>query len=79
LERKIRNGGGAFARNTTLPKKKGWHWRRWYRMLLDGDAERAFGEVLPSEQRLLDDVRAGRVLVDRAMTEKIGVYEGSGT
>jgi hypothetical protein len=75
--RKIQNGGGALARNTTLPQQKGWQWRRWYRMLLEGDAERAFKEVFPSEQRLLDDLRAGRILIDESMTGKIGALEGS--
>lgn len=74
--REILNGGAAFERNTSLPRRQGWHWRRWCRMLLAGDAVGAFGEILPSEQRLLDDVHAGRVVIDRTMTEKIAVFEG---
>jgi hypothetical protein len=37
-------------------------------MLVEGDVERAFSETLPSERRLLRDLRAGTLLVDRTMT-----------
>jgi len=68
---KIRNGGAAYARNTNLPTSAGWHWRRWYRMILDGDPERAFAETLPSENMLNVDLRSGRIVVDQAMMETL--------
>jgi len=80
---KIRNGGAAYARNTELPENAGWHWRRWYRMILDGEAERAYAETLPSEQMLEEDIRTERIVVDRtvlnSLTERLARSQGIST
>ncbi len=74
--RKVRAGGAAYARNTVLSPSVGWHWRRWHRMLVDGDIERALGEALPSEARLLRDLGVGSVLIDRTMTDDLERLSG---
>jgi hypothetical protein len=69
--RKIANGGAAYARNATLPVNVGWHWRRWYRMLCEGGAGLPLRDALPSERRLQEDLREGRVMIDRTMADRL--------
>jgi hypothetical protein len=64
---KIVNGGAAYTRNTSLPASNGWHWRRWYRMVLERRAADALGEALPSTANLQHDVSTGRVVTDLTM------------
>jgi hypothetical protein len=71
--RKIRSGGAAYTRNTSVPRTAGWHWRRWYRMLLDGELTRAYAEALPSAARLTADLREGSALIDLTMTTEFDV------
>jgi glycosyltransferase involved in cell wall biosynthesis len=70
--RKITNGGAAYARNTELSRSLGWHWRRWYRTICDGEPELAFHEVLPTAERLDADIRNRSVIVDTTMQEALG-------
>ena len=36
FEAKVVQGGQAYERNPLLPKRMGWHWRRWYGLYQDG-------------------------------------------
>jgi hypothetical protein len=69
--RKIEQGGAAIARNTILPRASAWHWRRWYGMVADGRAERAYAEALPDADLLDRDLQAGRVVADYALVQHL--------
>jgi hypothetical protein len=51
-ERKIRNGGSAYAVNTVVGQEVGWHWREDYDRLRDGTLAATYA----ARQRSLDDV-----------------------
>jgi hypothetical protein len=69
--RKIDNGGAAYLRNPTAPQRQAWHWRRWYRMLQQGDPELAYRETVPSAARLGADLATGRVHRDTTMARAL--------
>lgn len=62
FERKILQGGAAFLENPKLPKRAGWHWRRWYRMILEDGVISALADALPTMERLTQDLATGRVI-----------------
>jgi glycosyl transferase family 2/sulfotransferase family protein len=68
---KLRGAAARYARKEAPASAVGWHRERWYRMLVDGDIERAFREALPSERRLLADLRAGVLVVDKTMSDDL--------
>jgi hypothetical protein len=69
--RKIDRGGACYVRNCVLAVEIGWQWRRWHRMLIDGDWTRAFAETLPSAAQLERDVRDGHVFVDSTLRDDL--------
>lgn len=71
FERKVSQGGAAYANNAELPEGIGWHWRRWYRMLQNSEADRALRDALPDQARLQRDLRSGVIIKDQSMTAQI--------
>jgi hypothetical protein len=67
--RKIGRGGASCARNSILPAGICWQWRRWFRMMCEGHATRAFAETLPSADRLARDLHDGLVVVDSTLRD----------
>lgn len=64
FEKKIRQGGQAYAANRDLPERMGWHWRRWYRMYQESGLDAVLADTLPSQDRLAADLASGRVVRD---------------
>lgn len=67
FEQKIRQGGAAYERNTSLPPEVGWHWRRWYRLIGEAGIEAALAEALPTAEAVANGQRDGTVILDEAM------------
>ena len=64
FEKKVVQGGAAYAANTRLPATAGWHWRRWYRMLQENGLDAALADALPTAARLASDLADGTVVDD---------------
>ena len=64
LEKKVIQGGQAYAANTELPERAGWHWRRWYSIYQKQGIDAVFADACPSRQRLDSDLAAGGVIKD---------------
>ncbi len=54
----------------------GAHWRRWYRMFEKGEHDRVIREVLPTQKKLLRDLRDGTVVVDRRLEQALADLSG---
>lgn len=67
FERKIRQGGQAYAANRDLPERMGWHWRRWYRMYQRNGLEAVIADALPSQERLTADLASGKAVRDTGL------------
>lgn len=67
FERKVRQGGEAYAANTELGPMAGWHWRRWYRMLNENGLEKAISDALPDGDCLDRDISDRTVVTDTRM------------
>jgi hypothetical protein len=68
FESKVRQGGDAYARNSELHPKAGWHWRRWRRMLdAPGGLDATLEEALPSGAKLAKGLADGSILMDATM------------
>jgi len=67
--RKMSQGGQAYAKNTKVPKRMGWHWRRWGQLVDNGQWETAIGEAMPCSTQLTEDLQTGRVVEDLEMVE----------
>lgn len=65
FRRKILQGGAAYARNADLPSGMGWHWRRWYRMLQQGQDREVFAEMLPDSGMLAQGLKTGRIVQEQ--------------
>jgi hypothetical protein len=42
FEKKVKNGGEAYAKSTTLDRSLGTHWKRWYQIYLQGNLKKEF-------------------------------------
>lgn len=73
FSQQVELGGSAYARNTTVDPSMGWHRRRWYAKLREGDLEGAFREALPSDESLQGGLQTGEVAVDHRMRD---AFEG---
>ncbi|GAB5449587.1 glycosyltransferase family 2 protein [Gymnodinialimonas sp.] len=69
FERKIVNGGQAYMANLELTEASGWHWRRWYRLIVEQGLDAALADALPSQEELREHLRAGRALEDARFRE----------
>jgi hypothetical protein len=69
FEKKIMQGGEAFARNSKLPQGVGWHWRRWYRMIKEEGVETALADALLSADGIEAGLEDGTIRADRTLTE----------
>lgn len=69
FERKVVQGGQAYAANTELPALAGWHWRRWYNAYLTQGIEAALADALPSKTVLKQDLETGIAVQDRRFAE----------
>lgn len=69
FRRKIEAGAQAYARNTELTKRAGWHWRRWYRKLLTDGVDAAIADALPSSERIREDAARGKVVMDTTIKD----------
>lgn len=66
FERKIRNGGQSYARNSSLPPEVGWHWRSDYDRLLAGTLTDAYRERQPDPRDA-----SGRYVVDPTLHDRL--------
>mgnify|MGYP001244033845 CR=1 FL=1 len=71
FEQKILQGGAAYLENKELPESVGWHWRRWYRMILEEGITAVISEALPSAERLQADLNCGSVVKDNTCRIKL--------
>jgi hypothetical protein len=67
FRKKVLQGGAAYLQNHDLPLTAGWHWRRWYRKIVEGGVMGVISEVLPSASRLKKDIAEGAVIEDRTI------------
>lgn len=65
------NGGAAYERNTELPKRVGWHKRRWFWLYNQYGIEAALEDALPSPDRLHQDLMLGKLIEDKSMVEPL--------
>lgn len=72
FESKVRNGGSGYARNRELASNQGFHKRRWYDQLLQGELEREFKEELFFDKhRRREALGAGVLLIDRTVADRL--------
>ncbi len=70
FERKIANGGAAYARNRTVPVGVGRGWRRLYaRLRTEGSLAAYLQEYGFTAQRIRDGLRDGTLVVDRRVAD----------
>ena len=67
FEKKILEGAAAYARNSDLPERVGWHWRRFGRTLLEQGFEKVTEEVLPDKALLEKGLENGSMIIDETM------------
>jgi hypothetical protein len=67
FERKVRQGGDAYTRNTRLPMEIGWHWRRWHRMIDRGGIAAVLIDTIPTDASIADGCRDGSIEMDTSM------------
>lgn len=73
FELKVTQGGQAYARNSMLAIGVGWHWRRWYHMLQTEGLDAVMADVLPSSEKLQQDLKAGILRRDRHIPRELGL------
>lgn len=73
FEKKIVQGGQAYAANTELPEIFGWHWRRWYRAYQEYGIEAPLADALPSKAALDADLQSGTVVEDLRFRDVLAV------
>jgi hypothetical protein len=72
FESKVRNGGSGYAQNRELNPGLGFHKRRWYNQLLQGELEREFRErMFYDGRRLREGLASGELLLDRTVAERL--------
>lgn len=64
FERKITQGAKACIANPNLSQRSGWHWRRWYRMILESGIDASLRDAIPTRQELDRDLATGFVSCD---------------
>ena len=64
FKKKIIQGSKAYAANTDLPERVGWHWRRWYRLYEEQGLEVALADAMPDKQRVDGDLATGVLATD---------------
>lgn len=69
FERKVIQGGQAYAANTELPEMAGWHWRRWYRAYQEQGIEVVLADALPSKTTFDLDLQSGIAVEDPRFAE----------
>ena len=74
LHKKVVQGGEAYAQNKEFPEHFGWHWRRFYRMVQRQGIDAVVREVLPSWQRLQQDLASGMLSKDMIMAGLLEKY-----
>ncbi|WP_017324714.1 glycosyltransferase family 2 protein [Synechococcus sp. PCC 7336] len=67
LQQKITQGGKAILQNQQLSERMCWHWRRWYRKLIEAGVSSVMSEALPSSERLQQDIKENVVVEDRTL------------
>lgn len=75
FRQKILQGGSAYNRNPELAANVGWHWRRWYRKVQEGDIDTALADALPSSADLASGVRAGEIVRDDTMARDLAKFQ----
>lgn len=77
FQRKIQEGGEAYARNMEAPATAGWHWRRLYRRLREQGLEAALADAVPSSAQIEHGLITGEILEDRRMVRRLAAYVSS--
>ena len=80
LERKIRDGAEALARNTRVPAHVGMTWRRLYRdHLLAGTLPAYYDSLSPDQETLASVLASGEVLEDRRLQRDFSQFSPTNT
>ena len=80
LERKIRDGAEALARNTRVPAHVGITWRRLYRdHLLAGTLPAYYDSLRPDQETLASVLASGEVLEDRRLQRDFSQFSPTNT
>ena len=80
LERKIRDGAQALARNTRVPAHVGMTWRRLYRdHLLAGTLPAYYDSLRPDQETLASVLASGEVLEDRRLQRDFSQFSPTNT
>lgn len=62
FEKKICQGGSAYAANSSFPESVGWHWRRWYKMFQRGGIQLPLKDALPDAHTLRTGLQDGTII-----------------
>lgn len=65
--RKVTQSAQAILLDPNLPRYQSWHIRRWYHVIRERGTHTAIAEALPSNRRLRQDLRSGRLVEDRTI------------
>ncbi|MCW2924727.1 MAG: hypothetical protein JWM98_2131 [Thermoleophilia bacterium] len=71
LDSKIRLGGAAYARNTTLDPSVGSTWRALYEVQTAGGLRARYDAALPAEETLRAGIEAGSYVLDRRLATRL--------
>jgi len=70
---KVKQGGAALERNTTLDPNKGWHWRRWYDYYKKGELELEYQKLTLSGNRVDEWIDKGVVAENKDLISMLGL------
>jgi hypothetical protein len=70
-ERKIANGGSAYAANTRLGSDIGWHWREDHARLLSGDLPRVYARRQRTAGQIEEGIAAGTLRRDYRLRDRL--------
>ncbi|MFA6149240.1 MAG: methyltransferase domain-containing protein [bacterium] len=71
FERKVANGGAAYANSPDLPSNLGSHWRHWYELQRSGKLKEVYDEIVIPEKRREELSRVGLLAVDLRLAELV--------
>ena len=70
-QRKIANGGSAYAANTRLGSEVGWHWREDHERLLSGELARVYASRQRDAARIAEGLAAGTLRRDYRLRDRL--------
>jgi glycosyltransferase involved in cell wall biosynthesis len=71
FERKVKNAGSGYAKNTCLSSDIGFHKRYWYDLFLNGNLGKEFRKHFFDAERLSRALSSGEVVEDRMLSDHV--------